>query len=709
MAILGQIQRRSGVLIGIIALALFAFVIQGLIKNSSKIGTGNSSVIAEVGDKSIPTREFQQRVALLQKQNPRLSNMQAMKAVWDQVIKEAVLNNQYEKLGIKVGKDRLRELIVNNPSIKQAFTNQQGIFDENALLDYIENIEKSQKSNPDAYLGWKRFENNLIEAEKEKIYMDLVKASINPTLKEGEWLYHFENDAVDFRYAAVPYNTVPDSLVNVSKSDIEAYIKSHPDQYKMEESRDMEYVFIPIKPSTDDFKTIENDLKNLIKDREVFDKATKQTIVKKGFKNTDKPEDFVAEHSDVNVPARFYFKNELPKEFADTLIQMNAGDVFGPYKVGEQVYLSKVLETKKIPDSAKASHILIAYKGALRANPDVNRTEEQAKKMADSLLKVVKRNPAKFADIAKKYSDGPTKTKGGDLGWFTYGRMVPEFNDFVFNGKKGKIGVVKTNFGYHVIKINELTAPEKAVKMISIIKNVEPTEKTENKIFGDVSKMTSEAMQADDFDKFFKEKGYTPKPVRKIGRFEDNIPGLGINRPVIKWLYEKDRKIGDINKFDLNKGYVIVKLTGKHNKGLMSPEEASALIKPILIKEKKAEIIKKKMTGGTLEEIAKNAKAKLGTATGVTLKNPIIPGFGREPKVVAIAFVLEPKTISSPIDGNRAVYVVQTLKVIKAEDIKNYIPYVEQLKKQREAGINNKVTKALKKANEIEDKRNLIY
>ena len=709
MAILGQIQRRSGVLIGIIALALFAFVIQGLIKNSSKIGTGNSSVIAEVGDKSIPTREFQQRVALLQKQNPRLSNMQAMKAVWDQVIKEAVLNNQYEKLGIKVGKDRLRELIVNNPSIKQAFTNQQGIFDENALLDYIENIEKSQKSNPDAYLGWKRFENNLIEAEKEKIYMDLVKASINPTLKEGEWLYHFENDAVDFRYAAVPYNTVPDSLVNVSKSDIEAYIKSHPDQYKMEESRDMEYVFIPIKPSTDDFKTIENDLKNLIQDREVFDKATKQTIVKKGFKNTDKPEDFVAEHSDVNVPARFYFKNELPKEFADTLIQMNAGDVFGPYKVGEQVYLSKVLETKKIPDSAKASHILIAYKGALRANPDVNRTEEQAKKMADSLLKVVKRNPAKFADIAKKYSDGPTKTKGGDLGWFTYGRMVPEFNDFVFNGKKGKIGVVKTNFGYHVIKINELTAPEKAVKMISIIKNVEPTEKTENKIFGDVSKMTSEAMQADDFDKFFKEKGYTPKPVRKIGRFEDNIPGLGINRPVIKWLYEKDRKIGDINKFDLNKGYVIVKLTGKHNKGLMSPEEASALIKPILIKEKKAEIIKKKMTGGTLEEIAKNAKAKLGTATGVTLKNPIIPGFGREPKVVAIAFVLEPKTISSPIDGNRAVYVVQTLKVIKAEDIKNYIPYVEQLKKQREAGINNKVTKALKKANEIEDKRNLIY
>jgi len=709
MAILGQIQRRSGVLIGIIALALFAFVIQGLIKNWSKIGTGNSSVIAEVGDKSIPTKEFQQRVALLQKQNPRLSNMQAMKSVWNQMIKETVLNNQYDKLGIKVGKDRLRELLVNNPSIKRIFTNQQGIFDENALLDYIDNLEKNKNRNADAYLGWKNFENNLIEAEKEKIYMDLVKASINPTLKEGEWLYHFENDAVDFRYAAVPYNTIPDSLVNITKNDIQAYINSHPDRFKSEESRDMEYVFIPIKPSADDFKTIEEELKNLIKDKEVFDKTTKKNIIKKGFKNTDKPEDFVAEHSDINTPARFYFKNELPKEYADTIIKLNAGDVFGPYKVGEQVYLSKILETKKIPDSAKAAHILIAYKGALRANPDVNRTEEQAKKTADSLLKVVKRNPSKFADIAKKYSDGPTKTKGGDLGWFTYGRMAPKFNDFVFNGKKGKIGVVKTNFGYHVIKINDFTAPEKAVKMISIIKKVEPSEKTENKIFADVSKMTSQAMETDDFDKFFDEKGYKAKPVRKIGRFEDNIPGLGVNRQIVKWLYEKDRNIGDINKFDLNKGYVIVRLTGKHDKGLKDPEEASPLVRPILIKEKKAEIIMKKMTGNTLEEIAKNSKAKLGSAKGVTLKNPIIPGFGKEPKVVATAFVLQPKTISSPIQGNRAVYVVETLKVSKSEDIKNYVPYVEQLKKQRERGINNKVVEALKKANEIEDKRNLIY
>ncbi len=709
MAILGQIQKRSGVLIGIIALALFAFVIQGLIKNSSSIGKGSTTTIAEVGDREIPTREFQKRVALLQKQNKNLSNMQAMNVVWNQMIKEAVLNNQFDKLGIKVGKDRLRELIVNNPSIKQAFTNQQGVFDENALLDYIQNIEDNKDRNPEMYAQWKNFENSLIEQEKEKIYTDLIKASINPTLKEGEWLYHNENDAVDFDYAAVPYNTVPDSLVSVTKEDIASYIKKHDQLFKVDESRDMEYIFIPIEPSTEDKEAIKKDLSDLINDKEVYDKETKGTKIRKGFKNTDKPEDFVAKYSDVKIPAKYYFKFELPKQYADTLINLNKGDIYGPYEVGNRIYLSRAEDFITVPDSAKASHILIAYKGALRANPAISLTEEQAKKKADSLLKVVRRNPEKFADFAKKFSDGPTKVKGGDLGWFTYGRMVPEFNKFVFNGKKGQIGLVKTDFGYHIIKIDDLTKPEKAVKLVTMAKNVEPSMKTEDKIYAKASKLTSLAMKTDDFEAFAKENGLVAKPVRRLGRYEDNIPGIGINREIVKWMYDKNTSLGDVNKVDLNNGHVIVKLTGIHDKGVMSPEEASALVKPILLKEKKASIIKEKMKGNTLEEIAKNSGAKIGKATGVTLKNPIIPGFGKEPKVVAIAFVMEPGKLSEPVDGNRAVYVVKTIKVDKAEDIKNYLPYVEQLKKKEKLGLEAKVLEALKKTNTIKDKRNLIY
>jgi len=710
MAILGQIQRRSSVLIMIIALALFAFIIQGLIKNSSSIGKGNVNVVAEVDGRKISRVDFQKKVALVQKQNRNISNMQAMGSVWNQATKEAVLNNEYDKLGIKVGEDRVRELVFNNPSIKQAFTNKQGVFDENALSDYIDQVYQNQKSNPELFAQWKNFENSLIEAEKERIYMDLVKAAINPTIKEAQDFYHFENDAVDFKYAAVPYKSIPDSLVKVTKQDIAAYVQKHEDLYTSEEGRDIEYVFIPLVPSKEDKQKIEEDLKNLINDQEVFDaQAENKKRIEVGFKNTTDAEAFAQTHSDVKQPARYFFKNQLPKEYADTLIKLNKGDIFGPYTLKNNVYLSKAVDTKKVPDSAKAAHILIAYKGAMRANPAISRSKEEAKKKADSILRVVKRNPAKFGDYAKKLSDGPTKTKGGDLGWFTYGQMVPEFNDFVFNGKKGQIGLVETPFGFHVIKIEDLTAPEKAVKLATIIRNVEPSTETGNETFAKAAQFASEAIEADDFNALAKEKEYVVKPIQKIGRYEDNLPGLGKSREIVRWAYNKDRKVGDVSKFDLEKGYVVVILTDKKDKGLMSPEEASPLVKPILLREKKAAIIKEKMKGNSLEEIAKNAEAKTGKATGVTLKNPIIPGFGKEPKVVAKAFVLAPESLSDPIDGNRAVYVVQTIKVTKAPDIKNYYPYVEKLKQQRQAGLNPKVVEALKDKADIQDNRALIY
>ncbi len=710
MAILGQIQRRSSVLIMIIALALFAFIIQGLIKNSSSLGKGNINTIAEVDGHKIGRNDFQKKVALLQKQNPGISNMQAMQSVWNQVINEAVLNNQYDKLGIQVGPDRLRELIVNNPSIKRAFTNQQGVFDDNALADYIDNIYKSKKTNPELYAQWKNFENSLIESEKQKIYTDMLKAAVNPTLKEAEWLYHFNNDAVDFKYAAVPYRTIPDSLVKVTKDDILAYIQKHKDQYQTEENRSLEYVFIPLQPSAQDKQKIEDELKGLINDKEVFDANAKdQKRIEKGFKNTGDAEAFANKYSDVKQKARFFFKSQLPKQYADTLINLNAGDVYGPYTLNNQVYLTKALATKQIPDSAKAAHILIAYKGALRANPAIKIDKAAAKKKADSILKLVRKNPAKFAEYAKKLSDGPSKTRGGDLGWFTYGQMVPEFNDFVFNGKKGQIGIVETPFGYHIIKINDITKPKKAVKLISIIRNVEPSNETENQTFAKAAQFASEALDTDNFEKLAKDKGYVAKPVMRIGRYEDNLPGIGRNREIVRWLYNKDRKIGDVSKFDTDKGHIIVYVTGMQDKGLMPVEEASPLVKPIILKEKKAAIIKEKFKGNTLEEMAKNAHAKVGVAKGVTLKNPIIPGFGREPKVVAKAFVLKPEEVSNPIDGNRAVYVIETLKVDKAADIKNYIPYVEQLKKQRQASIAQDVVKALKEKADIEDNRAVIY
>jgi parvulin-like peptidyl-prolyl isomerase len=101
-------------------------------------------------------------------------------------------------------------------------------------------------------------------------------------------------------------------------------------------------------------------------------------------------------------------------------------------------------------EAVTASHILLTFEGALRATKKRNRKE--AKKLAEKVLKEIK-SGADFAELARQHSDGPSGPKGGELGRFTRGQMVPEFDQVVFSLKPGAVsGVVETQFGYHIIK-----------------------------------------------------------------------------------------------------------------------------------------------------------------------------------------------------------------------------------------------------------------
>ena len=107
-------------------------------------------------------------------------------------------------------------------------------------------------------------------------------------------------------------------------------------------------------------------------------------------------------------------------------------------------------------DQIGASHILIAYKGALRAAPTITRSKEEAQKLASSVLAQAKAG-AKFGDLAVKYSDDPTAKQGqGSLGKFGRTQMVKPFADAAFALKPGDVsGIVETPFGFHVIKRTE--------------------------------------------------------------------------------------------------------------------------------------------------------------------------------------------------------------------------------------------------------------
>jgi len=298
----------------------------------------------------------------------------------------------------------------------------------------------------------------------------------------------------------------------------------------------------------------------------------------------------------------YKFKSKLPTKVATALFDGEIGSTFGPYKDDGYIKLSKLIAATKMPDSVKASHILVGWKDL---NRGAERTKEAAKSLADSLKSVVVNSNGKFSELASTFSeDTSNKAKGGDLGYFTSGRMVPAFNDYVFENKTGDIGVVETQFGYHVIKVEDQKNLQRAVKLATVAQKIEPSEETINEIYANSTQFVINAREKG-FEEAAKEMNYVVKPIDKMSELDENITGIGKQRAMVRWSFEEDTKKGEIKSFDLPSGYVIAKLTAKEGKGIMNAEEASSKVLPILRNKKKAEQLIAKVNGTDLNAIAK--------------------------------------------------------------------------------------------------------
>lgn len=706
MAVLNKIRQRSVFLIVIIALALFSFVLADVIRNGGMVSQKSQNTIAVINGEEIDREQFALQVEAYQRNlGPNASTAQAVSVVWDMNVRRALLEEQFEELGIRVEEAQLKRMLrtelANNPN----FTNEAGMFDENKLREYIATLKTT---SPQAYQQWLDYETSVAKGAREDIYFNLVRAGIGATLLEGEQAYRFANDNVDLRFVNVPFTTIPDSEVEVTKAEIAKYIKENPGRFETEATRDIQYVYYNEVASTEDEAEVEAEIGELLKNDVQFNPVTKQNDTLPGFEEVVDWQNFVDENSDVKYVDRFVFRNQLNPANADRLFNLELGEVYGPYKEDGAWKISRVVGVEQIPDSAKARHILVAYQGS-PVGQGVTRTKAQAELLADSLAAVARNNRDKFAELASEFSaDASNKEDAGDLGWFTPGTMVPAFNDFVFTGEEGSIGVVETRFGYHVIDIQEQTEEERAIKLATIVRNVEPSEKTINDLFTDVTRFELAAREGD-FAALAAESDLQVRPVKEIQQLEENIPGIGAQRQIIQWAFEDDTDAGDIRRFDVSDGYVVAQVTAVNKKGLKSVETVSPTVIPIVQKQKKAAIIKERISGETLQAIANNLDQEINTANSVNRNSPVLPGVGSEPYVVGAAFGLEQGALSRPLTGEKGVFVIEVIAKTPAADLDSYLPYATREAAKRRAGINTEVFEALKNTAEIEDNRARFY
>ena len=260
MAILGQIRKRSIFLIIVIGMALFAFVISGVFTSNG--GFSSNKPIGEINGEEIDFETFNIMVEQAQTVYG-LNTINAVNLAWNQGIQSQALLQELEKLGIDAGKDQLEQIISSDESIvmNPLFQNDIGLFDFNRFSSYISQLKSS---NPNMYEQWRFQEQNIISLAKQKIYFDLIKSSIIYTDVESNIQYHLENDKVNLEYLRIPYDIIPDSIIQIKDSEILSYIKNNRDVYEKGESRKLEYVFIADVASSIDENNIRTNLEQLL-------------------------------------------------------------------------------------------------------------------------------------------------------------------------------------------------------------------------------------------------------------------------------------------------------------------------------------------------------------------------------------------------------------------------------------------------------------
>ena len=703
MAILNSIRKRGVFLIIIIALALFSFILADVIRNGGFSSEKSLTTVATINGESLTRDIFMKQVELTQRNlGENGTTAQAMNMVWDRELRNVLQQQQYDALGLTAQKEQLEESLRMGLASNPTFQDADGIYSALKVQEYIANVKAT---NPTAYQQWLDYENNLKSGALQTTYYNMIKAGMRSTLSEGEQEYRYQNDKINMQYVYVPYTSIPDADVSVTDSEIEAYIRNNAADYEQTPQVDVQFVSFSEAPSDVDIADAEVAITSLLKDREVYNSNIKATEILKGLENTEDYQNFINDNSDVPFQDRYFFKSDIPEAIAEDLFATPLNGIYGPYKLGDNNNISKVIGITQMPDSVQSRHILIRYQGSFRASDAITRSKEDAKAMADSITRVLKRNKKKFEALAKTLSDDKSNSdKGGDLGYVGPGKMTKEFNDFIFDNKTGTLGVVETEFGFHVVEVQEQKNKQKAMKFATLSKEIEASEKTLNEVFANASRFEL-AAQKGDFSQIAKEQELALKPVNKIGALDATIPGVGNNRSIVNWAFGEDVSATDVKRFSILDGYVVVQLTRKSPKGLMSIAEASALVMPKLRNGLKAKQIMATISGNDLDAIASSQGITVQNATAITMAAPTIPGAGAEPEVVGAAFAKAAGETTSLIAGEKGVFIVRVTAVNNAPALENYASFANQLNSAATPAVNTKVYQALKNDAEIEDNR----
>ena len=691
MATLQRIRNAGPVIVIVIGLALVAF----LLGDVNKLFSRSDRNVAEINGTPVSIQEYQVRFknyeegmkmltgkSSLDEQNQKYVKDQ----VWDKIVKNYSLSDTYDKLGLDVCDLELAKIVSGeniqtglDPLTRQIFTDPNTRqFNSQAAVNFFSNANQSEEGLQVA----KFLENEMRDNRKYTKYVSLITKGLNVTTFEAKKLYKERVNVVDFEYTAKKYNSVPDSTISVTESDLKKYYDAHKNNYEQKESRDIAYVTLNVIPSEEDFQVAKKDIEYY---KIEFGEVSVDTSINELI-------DYVNANSEIPFDEKHFSLEEL----GDTsLFYASSDTVFGPVLENGSYVLKRVFDRVSVPDTAGARHILIQVDG--QVIKDINRAEE----IADSLKNLIK-NGADFAQLAKDNSaDQGSAEKGGDLDKFTEGRMVRDFSDACFKGNVGDLVVVKSQYGVHLIEITYQSKPKtEKVRIAKIVNEVRPGNNTISGYFARARDLSiNSENNPEKFDELAEKEHLTKKIATEITPETEIIAGVDNPDAVIRWIYKDETKKGSVSEpFQDGDIFIVAAVTEVRKEGTAPFEMVKDDVIAKVRKEKKGEMFAKEM-----QDITNFDK----TAKNISFSSSRLNDDGIEYAVIATATQLEKDKISKPIIGENGVYVLKVISTTGVETVENKDVQNDKLNAERMLyfTISRQIFDALKDAAEVQDDR----
>ena len=662
MAAIGKIRSWGPALVAVIGLALFAFIAEELFRSCDATKNEQRQQVGQVLGKKISVQEFQTLVDEYQEvmkitrgvdnlSEDELNNVKDQ--VWGTFVQNTLIEDECAKLGLTVTDEELQNVLKEgtNPMLRQTpFINQQTrLFDVTMLTKFLNDYKTANAQEREAaeplYKYWKFIEKNLRSELLAMKYRSLLAGCLLSNPVSAQAAFNDQNLESSIVLASLAYSSVNDNDVQIDDAELKARYNEEREQHKeYVENRDIKYALLRVQPSEADRAALMESMKEAQKSLQ--EGAAAADVVRKA-------------QSQIAYTGMPVTRAALPNDIAAKVDSMAVGQTSAPFETASDNTMNvvKLISKTQMPDSIEYRAIRIG--GA---------TIDAARATADSVYQAIK-GGAVFDSIAKKYGET------GEAQWLTSAMyqnapMLDADTKTYLNALNttaiGELKNLELTQGNIVLVVRNRKAMVDKYDVAIVKHSIDFSKQTYSDAYNKFSQFVSSSKTIEDMEKNAPEYGLQVLSRERILNSAHNVVGVRSTREAMKWIFDaKPNEISPLYECGNNDCLLVVALTKINKVGYQDMESLKDELKREVLRDKKFEMLSKKLEGVKSIAEAQQQGARIDTVPMITFSAPVFVQATNVSEPVlsgAVASTKQGEFSKKVVKGNEGAYVFQVVQ-----------------------------------------------